>query len=123
MTKDDDLTDEDLGRLFQSARADVPAPDEAFLASLEQTAAEAVAQPKVARVRTGWMPQIRSLLGGWSGMGGLVAATAAGVWIGMAPPSAVLDAADLFSSGALETEFYGSFLELSEPEWQGLEDG
>ncbi len=31
--------------------------------------------------------QVRGLFGGWRGMGGLVAACAVGLWIGLAPPT------------------------------------
>lgn len=34
----------------------------------------------------------RDLMGGWVGMGGLVAACATGIWLGFSPPSALPDA-------------------------------
>ncbi len=40
--------------------------------------------------------QVRDALGGWPAVGGLVAASVAGVWIGVAPPSALPDPAELF---------------------------
>ncbi|PCH73117.1 MAG: hypothetical protein COC12_05295, partial [Rhodobacteraceae bacterium] len=45
--------------------------------------------------------QIMQVLGGWPAMGGLAAACAAGVWIGLAPPSFLPDPAGyVFESGA-----------------------
>jgi len=53
-------------------------------------------------VRTpGVWGQIMQVLGGWPAMGGLAAACAAGVWIGLAPPSFLPDPAGyVFETGA-----------------------
>lgn len=39
--------------------------------------------------------QIREAVGGWSGFGGLIAASLTGVWIGFAPPAMLPDPASL----------------------------
>ncbi|MEM6887065.1 MAG: hypothetical protein AAF636_02885 [Pseudomonadota bacterium] len=39
--------------------------------------------------------------GGWQGMGGLVAASCAGFWIGVSPPAALPDAGSLLLGGGL----------------------
>ncbi len=45
--------------------------------------------------------QIMQVLGGWPAMGGLAAACAAGVWIGLAPPSFLPDPAEyVFETGS-----------------------
>ncbi|MBW4708463.1 hypothetical protein KX928_11780 [Roseobacter sp. YSTF-M11] len=36
--------------------------------------------------------RIAAGIGGWQGVGGLVAATCAGIWIGVSPPAAIPDA-------------------------------
>lgn len=44
--------------------------------------------PPVTRPAPGIWQQIREGLGGWPGLGGLVAASLVGIWFGAAPPSA-----------------------------------
>ncbi|QBF31165.1 hypothetical protein [Thalassococcus sp. S3] len=39
----------------------------------------------------GFWAQLYQVLGGWQGVGGLVAACAAGIWIGFAPPASLPD--------------------------------
>ncbi|MEX0347863.1 MAG: hypothetical protein AB3N15_00425 [Paracoccaceae bacterium] len=53
--------------------------------------------------------QLQSLLGGWAGMGGLVAASAAGVWIGLAPPEFLPDPAGLVFQQQEDLELFQSF--------------
>jgi len=51
-----------------------------------------VAEPAL---RPGKWAQLLALLGGWPTFGGLAAACAAGVWIGLAPPSFLPDPAQI----------------------------
>ena len=81
--------DDHLEGLFRAARADraVP-PDEDWLArvtgdALAEAAAARVARPPVPR---GLASQLRALLGGWRGLGGLAAARVAGLVIGLSAP-------------------------------------
>jgi hypothetical protein len=63
---------------------------------------------------SGMLRQILNALGGWPAMGGLLAACAAGVWIGMAAPA--LDPS-LFGNGTDDVDFtdgYNLSLMLSE---------
>ncbi|MEC7259674.1 MAG: hypothetical protein VXW58_17835 [Pseudomonadota bacterium] len=46
------------------------------------------------------------MLGGWYGLGGLVAACAAGVWLGLAPPAGMPDAASLFTAQDSVADLY-----------------
>ncbi len=46
-------------------------------------------------VRFDWLRPLTQALGGWAGMGGLAAACATGVWIGIAPPATWPDPAML----------------------------
>ena len=58
-------------------------PDDAVLARFEATAR--AMQPRQVPSR----PGLFDLLGGWLGLGGLATATAAGLWLGIAPPEAL----------------------------------
>jgi hypothetical protein len=60
------------------------APDEGFMAQMMQEALAHQPVPSIARVP--WWQQVPAILGGWQGMGGLVAATCVGFWVGINPP-------------------------------------
>ena len=87
-----------LEALFAEARAEAPAPSGAFLdrimADAEAELAAASAPAPAAPARRGPLRAfVSALAGGWAGLGGLVAATGAGLWIGLAPPALVQDLA------------------------------
>lgn len=77
----------DIDALFADAADGHGAePSPAFMAQVMQDAL--THQPVVVPVyftKSRWR-QVMSALGGWQGMGGLVAATCAGFWIGINPP-------------------------------------
>lgn len=50
-------------------------------------------QAPVSGARSGPLRQLYEMLGGWPAIGGLATACAAGVWLGFAPPSSLLDPA------------------------------
>ncbi|NOD92134.1 hypothetical protein GS636_04965 [Ruegeria sp. HKCCD4884] len=115
---DNDL---ELDHLFAQARQQRPAlPDD--LAVRIQTDAEAV---RLGRMKSApkpgpalWDRLVRNL-GGWQGLSGLVAASAAGVWIGFSAPAFLPDPANLLTTQ--ETAFLvadlgydTSFLETTE---------
>ena len=85
---DEDIVDLDmngLDALFAQAKNDVGAqPSEAFMTRVVTDALAQQPMPQFAP-RSLW-EQITSMVGGWQGMGGLVAATCAGFWIGINPP-------------------------------------
>lgn len=83
--------DRDLEHLFQAARQEAPALPEALT---QRILADAAAQQPDAAlpVRLGWRDWVEDFLGGWVGLGGLAAASAAGIWLGFAPPSGLPDA-------------------------------
>ena len=58
-------------------------PSEALLARIEADALAALPAPRRAPL---W-PALRAALGGWPGIAGLAAASAVGLWIGIAQPS------------------------------------
>lgn len=84
------MTERDLDDLFASARAEHVAVSDALLARIVADADAVVAARAVsARVTPEFWATLRACVGGWPGLGGMVAATLAGVWIGFAPPDAV----------------------------------
>jgi len=106
-----DLDMNALDALFVEAVNDASTqPSESFMARVVTDALARQSMPKIAPPSL-WV-QITAMVGGWQGMGGLVAATCAGFWIGINPPE------DL--STQLET-FLGSETSVSLLE-DGIED-
>ena len=103
--------DHDLDQLFALARDKRPALPEGLAVRIE-TDAEAV---RLSRLRspTGsiWKRAFDGI-GGWAGFGGLVAASAAGVWIGFAAPAFLPDPATYLVSQ--ETTYLMADLNLDE---------
>lgn len=101
MMAEADNNNDDLERLFARARQGAgrmpQGLSQRILADADQI------QAGFSGVGTGQMPargrgpwaQVLTALGGWPAMGGLAAACAAGVWIGLAPPSFLPDPAGL----------------------------
>ncbi|MBY6139258.1 hypothetical protein KUV26_07385 [Leisingera daeponensis] len=90
---------QELEDMFAAARADPPAlPLHLNTAILADAARVQPGGQTAANVRAERQPMWRQLIeavGGWPALGGLTAACAAGLWIGMAPPSFVPDPAAL----------------------------
>ncbi len=101
----------ELEGLFAQARATRDEfPDD--LAVRIETDAEALRLARVAQAaRPTWRWRMGSI-GGWQGLGGLVAASAAGVWIGFSAPSFLPDPAEYFVSS--ETTFLIADLSLDD---------
>ena len=113
MTDDDDKT-VDLNAFFDAARADVPQMPGALADRMMADAnrmQHGAARMARAQRGPGLLAQLAGALGGWYGAGGLVAAGAAGVWIGLAPPEMLPDpgayllnadtSLDVFETGGL----------------------
>ncbi|WP_264212859.1 hypothetical protein [Leisingera thetidis] len=86
---------QELEDLFAAARAEPPALPQSLTAAILADAAHAqsgfqAAAPGRAARQPLWR-QLIEAIGGWPAIGGLAAASAAGLWIGMAPPSFVPD--------------------------------
>tara|TARA_B110000902_G_scaffold40096_1_gene43061 strand:- start:1476 stop:1868 length:393 start_codon:yes stop_codon:yes gene_type:complete len=80
-----DLDMNALDALFVEAVNDASTqPSESFMARVVTDALARQSMPKIAPPSL-WV-QIMAMVGGWQGMGGLVAATCAGFWIGINPP-------------------------------------
>lgn len=86
----------DLDDLFAAARGNRPAMPEhltrAILADAarEQPGYQPVAPAPIGQRRS-MLAQLVVAIGGWPALGGLVAASAAGLWVGIAPPDFVPD--------------------------------
>lgn len=94
MTDRDEM---DLDDLLAEARQQRPEPGPDLMARILADSERAAAEWKPGRPvpATGgaWRDWLR-LLGGWPTVGGLVASTLAGLWIGVAQPATLSDLAD-----------------------------
>ncbi|MEX0304463.1 MAG: hypothetical protein AB3N24_18750 [Leisingera sp.] len=119
---DTDKALQELEDLFAASRAEPPAvPDHLTAAILEDAAREQPGLQPAAPARRASKPLWRQLIeaiGGWPAIGGLAAASAAGLWIGIAPPSFVPDPVALAgyedSSTAVPFDSYDMAIVLSE---------
>ncbi|WP_439154780.1 hypothetical protein [Yoonia sp.] len=83
-----DEKDDMLDDLFAVARMQTPQPGDALMARVLADAAGAPAPQRVVD-HPGLWAQLCNALGGWPAVGGLAAATVAGIWVGVAPPSSI----------------------------------
>ena len=85
--------DEFLEDLFAQARKQDPHPSDALLARVlaDADGVQVGMQPALTAAPNSLWVRILDALGGWPAVSGLAAATVAGVWIGVAPPSSVQD--------------------------------
>lgn len=97
MRDKDGSPDAMLDALFEAGRAARPEPSPALM---ERLRADALAeqprpglQPRAAWPAGGRLARWLDAIGGWPGMAGLVAASAAGLWIGVADPVGITDLA------------------------------
>lgn len=112
----------DLDDLFAAARGNRPAmPEHLTAAILADAAREQPGHQPVTAGKPGrrmLLGQLLAAIGGWPAMGGLVAASAAGVWIGVAPPDFVPDPGTLAGLGesglAMPYDGYEMAMMLSE---------
>lgn len=111
MTSDHD--DKMLDQLFAQARERDAAPSDALMARITADAVASVPTPSRAPARRGgFIAAFVGVLGGWTAVSGLAAATVAGIWIGFAPPQSLESiAGNLLGSSDVAVPF----LELSDP--------
>ena len=84
----DDMLDE----LFAQAREETPSPSDSLMARVLADAA--AVQPTADAVQLeqpGVWTRLLDMIGGWPAVSSLAAATVAGIWVGVAPPSSVED--------------------------------
>jgi hypothetical protein len=89
MTNDD----KNLEETFAQMRAGDVAPSEGLFDRIMMDADSVLAAnvTPISRPKQGFGAMILDVIGGWPSMGGLAAATVAGLWIGVAPPDALTD--------------------------------
>lgn len=93
---DTDRIEIDLDRCLSEARDCPPAPPADLAARVLADAMEVQAgltgpAPRPQPRRPGLWQQLVEALGGWPALGGLAAACAAGVWMGVSPPQILPD--------------------------------
>ncbi|GHF50681.1 hypothetical protein [Seohaeicola zhoushanensis] len=104
-----------LDDLFAAARAAPPALPPALAARMLADAGRVLDERQAPRpAMPGWRAQLAEAIGGWFGVGGLAAACAAGLWIGLAPPAGLPDPVGLFGQSQTSYDlFQGSDLALA----------
>lgn len=100
-------TDQDLDAFFDAARNSSPEPSPEFLARIlsdaEGVQNSFVQTPFGARKPAkSVFAQLRDAIGGWPALGGLVTASAVGVWIGISPPESVTETMAAFLGDSTE---------------------
>ena len=83
-----------LDAAFARARTPDPTPSDALMDRIMMDAGSVLAaasKAPQARPKQGLGAMLLDVIGGWPSMGGLAAATVAGLWIGVAPPAALAD--------------------------------
>lgn len=122
MNQHDDEANAEVEALLGQAQhqsPDVPATLMArVLADAEKIRLDRVRAPLQDRAPKAWWSD---LFGGWQSVGGLVAATCAGVWIGVSPPDTLPDAG-AFLLGYETTDVTSTTAELTSFGWD-LEEG
>jgi hypothetical protein len=102
---------DDLDRFFQAARQETaPLPDGLTARILHdaETAQAGFSAPVKDAPTPGAWRQVMEMLGGWPAMGGLATACAAGVWIGVAPPSFLPDPVQLVTGTQTDIDLFGA---------------
>lgn len=84
-----------LDDLFAQARDQRIMPSAALT---QRVLADAANQP-LRRPAAPFWAQIGQMIGGWPALGGLAAASVAGIWLGAAPPAPLADYADVLLGG------------------------
>ena len=106
--RDTDLLD----GAFAAARSDAPAPSDDLLDRIMMDADAVLHDAGVTQTRPATRPSWREALfdaiGGWPSFGGLVAATVAGLWIGVSPPAALGDYTVLLSGETIEVPVWST---------------
>lgn len=86
-----DPSDDMLEDLFAQARDRAPEVSDDLMSRVLADAEMAQNMLPVVQPEPGLGKRLLDLIGGWPTLGGLVAATIAGFWVGVAPPVAVED--------------------------------
>lgn len=84
-------------------------PDRLAARMLADAAREQRARAAPAPAAPGWFGQVLRALGGWPALGGLAAACAAGVWLGIAPPEFLPDPVGLVVQAETDLNLLDSY--------------
>ena len=114
--QDKDADARALDAVLKAAQEAPPTVPEALMTRVLADAEAAQRRTRPPLPAPGLWAHASDLLGGWKGMGGLAAATCAGVWIGWSPPAAVPDAGALII-GLLSAEETRTTAELTGFGW------
>lgn len=96
--------DDGLGEIFAAMRAEsAPVPDRLERRVLADAMRVQAGFANAGTAGSGRWHDLYAILGGWRGLGGLVTACAAGVWIGLSPPSFLPDPVSLVAPAASES--------------------
>ncbi|MEJ8561167.1 hypothetical protein QTO30_07975 [Yoonia sp. GPGPB17] len=83
--------DDMLDDLFAQARRATPVPGDDLMTRVLADADAAQPVSSAQALKVGLWARLLDGIGGWPAVGGLAAATVAGIWVGVAPPSSVED--------------------------------
>lgn len=101
--RDEDMLDGALAQMLAATPADLT-PSEDLLNRIMMDADDVLAQSAVApaTARPSFGAMLLDLVGGWPSLGGLAAATVAGLWIGVVQPAALTDLSTSLWGGTIE---------------------
>ncbi|MGR3616541.1 MAG: hypothetical protein ACU0BB_10905 [Paracoccaceae bacterium] len=103
---------DELDGLFSQARAQRPVVPDALkknILSDARTVQDEMSGVSQDTARSGLFEQIKAALGGWPSLGGLVAASLVGVWIGVAPPDFLTENESLLTEATQDLDLFDSF--------------
>lgn len=105
-----DTHNAELDLLFKAAQQDrAQIPDSLSHRMLQDAArvqADILQPVAVQRVRVSRWRQLQDILGGWPGLGGLVATCAIGVWLGFSPPDTLPDPFLMMTQNETDIELF-----------------
>ena len=105
MTKSDD---DMLNAAFADLRETPPPASDDLMTRVMQDADRMLAQNLRSRVAPTFREMLRDIIGGWPQLGGLAAATVAGVWLGVAQPGVMRDLSVGFHDSTIEVPMLDS---------------
>lgn len=116
------VSEDDVDQMLAMAQHHTEDPTPEFLTQISNQAVTALSGTANARPPvSGWI-LLREALGGWGGVGGVITATLAGVWIGFSPPTALPDLAGMIT-GQEASLSYDGWLGLDSLTIQEFDDG
>jgi hypothetical protein len=109
-----DPNDKMLDDLFAEARGVASEPSDALTARVLADAAEARAPSPISVPQPNLWSRFMDAIGGWPAVSGLAAATVAGIWIGVAPPTSVQDVTSTLIGDEVSVSLFSTDFGLDE---------